>query len=135
MVSLFVKDYLREKQFTIKFIENRNSEFKSPPEVLSSSDNSQIKFASFLSKKGVVMYSAYWCPHCKDQKELFGKQASKKLQIVECAKDGKKNKFKFCLEKEIPGFPAWEIDNEIYLGVKTLKELSELTQYSGLNNL
>ena len=29
-------------------------------------------FAKCLSAKGVKMYGAWWCPHCKDQKESFG---------------------------------------------------------------
>ena len=114
--------------------ELKNKDFKSAPEVITSSNNSQIEFAKFLTEKGVVMYSAYWCPHCNDQKELFGEKASKELNIIECAQDGKNNKFNLCRRKEISGFPAWEIDNKIFLGMKTLQELSELAKYTGSTN-
>jgi len=29
-------------------------------------------FAECLNQKGAVMYGAYWCGHCKDQKKMFG---------------------------------------------------------------
>ena len=42
------------------------------------------------------MYSAYWCPHCHDQKELFGKEATKKLKVIECAADGNNSRKDLC---------------------------------------
>ena len=48
-----------------------------------------ITLAKHLTDKGVVKYSAYWCPNCLYQSELFGKQAYKELNVVECARDGK----------------------------------------------
>lgn len=130
--SVFLKNYLAENPNNL--IGNRKNELKGSPKVVSSSNISQIKFAKFLSKKGVVMYGAYWCPYCHSQKELFGNKASKKLIIIECSKDGKNNEFELCTSKNIKGFPSWEIDNEIYLGIKTLQELAELTTYSELTN-
>src|SRR3989344_9366604 len=29
-------------------------------------------FAQCLTEKGAIFYGTFWCPHCKDQKELFG---------------------------------------------------------------
>ena len=52
------------------------------------------------------MYNAYWCPHCHDQKEMFGKEATEKLNLVECAKDGFNNKRDLCEAKGITGFPT-----------------------------
>lgn len=40
--------------------------------------------ASCLADKGVKFYGAYWCPHCADQKRMFGK-AVKELPYEECA--------------------------------------------------
>ena len=34
-------------------------------------------FAKCLAGENVTMYGAYWCPHCKEQKSLFGKSAEK----------------------------------------------------------
>tara|TARA_B100000927_G_C16399811_1_gene442858 strand:- start:159 stop:1097 length:939 start_codon:yes stop_codon:yes gene_type:complete len=108
---------------------NINSSERTAPAIINKSSAEKIKFAKFLNEKGIVMYSAYWCPHCQDQKELFGKEASKELTIIECAKDGKNNKFELCQEKEIEGFPSWEINKQIYSGTRELEELAELTNY------
>ena len=80
------------------------------------------------------MYSAYWCPHCHDQKQLFGKEAVKELKVVECAKDGKDNNYKLCQTKGIEGFPSWEINGEIYSGTRDLNDLAIITGYQGNTN-
>ena len=100
-----------------------------PPAVIAISSPEKIKLAEHLTKEGAVMYNAYWCPHCHDQKEMFGKEATEKLNLVECAKDGYNNKRDLCEAKGITGFPSWEINGSIDSGVKTLKELAELSNY------
>jgi len=100
-----------------------------PPVVMAISSPEKIKLAEHLTREGAVMYNAYWCPHCHDQKELFGKEASEKLNLVECAKDGFNNKRELCEAKGITGFPSWEINGSIDSGVKSLNELAELTNY------
>ena len=97
--------------------------------VTSESTKESIEFAKFLKNNGIVKYSAYWCPNCLNQSELFGKQAYKELNVVECASDGKNSQTQLCIEKKIQGFPSWEINGKIIMGVKTLKELSKLTGY------
>ena len=97
--------------------------------VTSESTNESISFAKYLKNKGVIKYSAYWCPNCLHQSELFGKQAYKELKVVECARDGKNSQTHLCINKKIKGFPSWEINGKIILGVQTLKELSKLTGY------
>ena len=99
--------------------------------VTSESTNESIKFAKYLKDVGVVKYSAYWCSNCLNQSELFGKQAYKELNVVECTKDGKNSQTELCLDKGIRAFPSWEINGKIIVGVHTLKELSELTGYNG----
>jgi len=101
------------------------------PKITTVSSQEKIDFAKYLSNKNIVMYSAYWCPHCNDQKQLFGKQAVEELIIVECAKDGKNNQYKLCQEKGIEGFPSWEINNGIYSGTMSLDELAKMTNYDG----
>ena len=97
--------------------------------VTSESTNETIEFAKYLNDNGVVKYSAYWCPNCLKQSELFGKQAYKELNVVECARDGKNSQTQLCIEKKIQGFPTWEINGNLILGVQTLKQLSKLTGY------
>lgn len=45
--------------------------------------------AQCLTEKGMKMYGASWCPHCKAQKELFG-AAFAKVDYVECTTDAVK---------------------------------------------
>ena len=97
--------------------------------VTSESTKETIKFAKYLKDNGVVKYSAYWCPNCVNQSELFGKQAYKELNVVECANDAKNSQTQLCIDKKIQGFPSWEINGKIILGVLTLRELSKLTGY------
>ncbi len=100
-----------------------------PPEVITLSSPEKIKLAEHLTKEGAVMYNAYWCPHCHDQKEMFGKEATEKLILVECAKDGFNNQRDLCESKGITGFPSWEINGSIDSGVKSLEELADLSNY------
>ncbi len=107
---------------------------KVSPAITTTSSPQKIKFAKFLSDNNIKMFSAYWCPHCHDQKQLFGKKAVKELSIIECAQDGKDNQYKLCREKQIEGFPSWEINGEIYSGVKDLNDLAIITEYDGDSN-
>ena len=104
---------------------------KAPKELIVTSESTKesIALAKFLKNNGVVKYSAYWCPNCLDQSELFGKEAYKELNVVECARDGKNSQTQLCIDKKIEGFPSWEINGKIIIGVQTLKELSELAGY------
>ena len=110
---------------------SNNPNLGSPPIVKSISNPNQIKFAKYLTSKNISMYSAYWCPHCHDQKELFGKEASNQLVIVECAKDGLNSQSELCDQKEIISYPSWEINGKIDSGVKSLEDLVRLSGYKG----
>ena len=98
--------------------------------VTSESTKETIEFAKYLNDYGVVKYSAYWCPNCLNQSELFGKQAYKELNVVECARDGINSQTQLCIDNEIKGFPTWEINGKLFLGVLSLNELSKLTGYN-----
>ena len=97
--------------------------------VTSESTKESIELAKYLNDKGVVKYSAYWCPNCLNQSELFGKQAYKELNVVECARDGINSQTQLCIDKKIQGFPTWEINGKLILGVLSLNELSKLTGF------
>ena len=97
--------------------------------VTSESTRKSIELAKYLNNNGVVKYSAYWCPNCLIQSELFGKQAYKELNVVECARDGINSQIQLCIDKKIKGFPTWEINGKLILGVLSLKELSKLTGF------
>ena len=97
--------------------------------VTSESTKKSIELAKYLNDKGVVKYSAYWCSNCLNQSELFGKKAYKELNVVECARDAINSQTQLCIDKKIRGFPTWEINGKLIIGVLSLKELSKLTGF------
>jgi glutaredoxin len=95
---------------------------------ISTSPSYEVQLAEHLTQTESVMYGAYWCPHCADQKALF-KEAAGQLPYVECAADGQNSQFQLCQDKKIKGYPTWEIGGQLYAGVKSLEELSRLSHY------
>ncbi|MBI4451772.1 vitamin K epoxide reductase family protein [Candidatus Woesearchaeota archaeon] len=63
--------------------------------------------AKCLAAKGVRMYGAFWCPHCNEQKELFGK-AFEMVDYVECSTADGKGQTDECKAANITGYPTWE---------------------------
>ncbi len=102
-----------------------------PPAVTTTSTPQTMALAEHLSATGAVMYSAYWCPHCHEQKELFGKEAAARLKVVECAPDGRNSQKALCDSRKIEGFPTWEINGKLDSGVKPLARLAELSGFKG----
>lgn len=64
-------------------------------------------FAQCIKDSGATFYGAFWCPHCRDEKALFGRSA-KKLPYVECSAPDGKSQLKSCTDKDIKGYPTWE---------------------------
>ena len=104
------------------------------------SGESEAQLAKHLAVTGATMYGAYWCPHCCEQKQLFGQTAMKDVNYVECADSGKNSDSAQCkavapeVEKQTKenfGFPTWKIGDRFYPGRKTLPELAELSGYVG----
>lgn len=63
-------------------------------------------FAQCLGEKEATFYGAYWCPHCSDQKKMFGRSANK-LPYVECSTADGQGQLPVCAEKDIKGYPTW----------------------------
>ncbi|MFM7192766.1 MAG: hypothetical protein ACKOX2_18435, partial [Microcystaceae cyanobacterium] len=91
----------------------------------------ELELAEFLTRKGVKMYSAFWCPHCYEQKQLFGKEAFQKIASIECDPNGKNPKTQACIDAKIQSFPTWEIGGKLDPGVKLLDQLAEKVGYTG----
>jgi len=65
------------------------------------------KLAQCLSEKGVKFYGASWCPHCAEQKRVFGK-SMKYIDYVECAVPGNNNAMtQVCKDADIESYPTW----------------------------
>ena len=84
-------------------------------------------FAQCLSDSGAKFYGAFWCSHCNDQKEMFGKSA-KLLPYVECSnKDGSQNEV--CVSAKIEGYPTWVFaDGFKQSGLMSFEELASSTK-------
>ena len=136
-ISIFMNRFLILLLVAIAFPAALNSEhLKGLKELIvtSKSTKESIALAKYLKDSGVVKYSAYWCPNCLYQSELFGKEAYKELNVVECSRDGKASQTQLCIDKKIEGFPSWEINGKIIIGVQTLKDLSKLAGYKNWEN-
>jgi uncharacterized membrane protein len=102
-----------------------------PIPVTSPSTPATLALADHLSRSGAKMYTAWWCPHCHEQKELFGKEATARLTIIECAPDGRNSQTALCDTKKIQGYPTWEINGKLDSGVKPLAKLAQWSGFKG----
>jgi uncharacterized membrane protein len=102
--------------------------------IRTSSGEAEIALARHLTAVGAKNYSAYWCPFCHVQKELFGKQAMSEIDYVECDPGGQNPQPQLCQAAQIQGYPTWVINGEQYSGMRPLSELAELSGYQGPSN-
>lgn len=66
--------------------------------------------AKCLTDKGVIMYGAYWCPHCANQKELFGSDFQF-IKYQECDPSGENGNPEICENAGVEAYPTW-IDSQ-----------------------
>jgi uncharacterized membrane protein/glutaredoxin len=85
--------------------------------------------AEHLSQMDVKFYGAQWCPHCQQQKELFG-AAAKRLPYVECSPEGQGTpQAQVCKDQKIESYPTWIINGKRYESVMTMKDLADVTNF------
>ncbi|MDJ1174920.1 vitamin K epoxide reductase family protein [Roseofilum capinflatum] len=102
-----------------------------PPPVTTTSGPAEVALVEHLNDMGAKYYGAYWCPHCHEQKELFGQEAASNIDYVECAADGVNAQVEQCKAAGVQAFPSWEINGQLYAGVRSLNELADLSDYQG----
>ena len=77
--------------------------------------------AKCLTDSGAKFYGAYWCPHCVDQKDLFG-EAVEFAPYVECTVEQQA-----CVDAGVEAFPTWIFaDGTVVMGGQSLEKLAEL---------
>ena len=77
--------------------------------------------AECLTESGAKLYGAYWCPHCIEQKEIFG-ASSDSLPYVECTEQEEE-----CTNAGITGYPTWIFqDGTATTGAQTPQTLANL---------
>jgi uncharacterized membrane protein/glutaredoxin len=88
--------------------------------------------AEHLDHIGAKFYGASWCPHCKEQKAMFGASA-KRLPYIECSPSGSSGpQSDECNAAGIQSYPTWFINGHRYTGVLTPSTLAEYSGYSGI---
>ena len=98
----------------------------------STSAGAYDSFAKCLSEKGAVMYGAFWCPHCAEQKKLFG-SSFRYINYVECSTSDGKSQLSICTDEGIQSYPTWKFDGSLQQGAFSLQELSSKTGCSLTN--
>lgn len=84
-------------------------------------------FAQCLNAKGTKMYGAWWCPHCEEQKEMFG-FAFQYVNYTECSPEGEHTMNDTCKQAGIKGYPTWQFsDGSRVEGPQPLSVLGEKT--------
>jgi len=74
-----------------------------------------------LNDKNITLYGMSWCPHCKDQKSLFGENIDE-LDYIDCdiSPDD------IC--KELSVVPVWITpDEKIFVGQMSLSEIERIS--------
>ncbi len=91
------------------------------------------RLAQHLTSINAKMYGSYRCSHCLNQKKAFG-EAQKLIPYVECEANppaGVKSQTELCQQKDIKGFPTWEINGKMLAGERSLDELATASGYTG----
>ena len=85
------------------------------------------EFAQCLTDNGAKMYGAYWCPHCAEQKKIFG-NSWKHVDYVECSLPNRAGTTQICIEENIQSYPTWEFsDGTKVSGFQSLQTLAQKT--------
>jgi uncharacterized membrane protein/glutaredoxin len=88
--------------------------------------------AEHLDEQGALFYGASWCPHCQEQKRLFGASASR-LPYIECSPAGPNTpQAPSCNSAGVQSYPTWIINGRAFVGeVLSLAQLAEATGFPG----
>lgn len=97
-----------------------------PPPITTTSSTAALSLAKDLNSLDSRMFGAFWCSHCYDQKQALGYEAMQSIPYIECDREGFNNKRDFCKEKDVPGYPTWEIGGTLFPGERSLEELKEI---------
>jgi thiol-disulfide isomerase/thioredoxin len=88
--------------------------------------------AEHLAEQGVLFYGASWCPHCQEQKRLFGASADR-LPYIECSPAGPNSpQAPSCNRAGVQTYPTWIINDRAYVGeVLSLAQLADASGFPG----
>ena len=98
------------------------------PTITTDSPPGAVALAKKLRNAGARMYGAFWCSHCYEQKQMFGKEASESLPYVECFPDGWRpgeEMAAVCKDANLEGFPTWVIGSQKLPGAQAFETLEQ----------
>ena len=101
------------------------------PEPATESTAQTLRLAEQLNTVGARFFGAHWCPACKEQMKLFGKQAGRHLNYVECGLPEKyPDQVNQCRDENIRSIPTWTRPGSARLegvqSIDTLERWSDL---------
>lgn len=102
--------------------------------ITTSSSQAEISLANHLKQVGAVFYGSYTCPHCHEQKQLFGKEAAKNLPYIECNPQGANPRPDLCQTAGVQAYPTWIVRGKTVTGTQPLEQLANLSGYRGVRN-
>ena len=101
------------------------------PEPSTESTPQKIQLADQLNSVGAKFFGAHWCPACKEQMKLFGKQAGRRLDYVECGLPDKyPDQVSQCRDARIQSIPTWTRPGSTRL--EGVQSINTLERWSGL---
>ncbi|MCA9374641.1 MAG: hypothetical protein R3B71_03880 [Candidatus Gracilibacteria bacterium] len=87
-------------------------------------DATTADLAMCITDSGAKFYGAYWCPHCADQKKLFG-DAMQYIDYIECDAGGENAQPELCTSNNITSYPTWIFaDGERLVGTQEIEVLA-----------
>lgn len=88
-----------------------------------SDDGRYNTFAQCLTQKGAIMYGTDWCPHCQEQKRMFG-DSFRYVTFINCDVNPDA-----CSAAGVEVYPTWVVPTKPTVrGVQQLSTLAEMTQ-------
>ncbi|HTR66920.1 MAG TPA: hypothetical protein VMH85_14175 [Terriglobales bacterium] len=85
-------------------------------------------FAKCLTERQAKMYGAFWCPHCQEQKEMFG-SSFEYAPYIECGVKGSRAEQPVCTQAGVKNYPTWWFADGSH--VEGTLPLSALAQKTG----
>lgn len=90
-------------------------------------DGTYDTLAQCIADSGAKFYGAFWCPHCQNQKKMFG-DSQKLLPYVECSTPDQQGRTQVCIDNNIESYPTWVFtDGSRLQGEIPLSTLAEKT--------
>jgi hypothetical protein len=84
-------------------------------------------FAQCINDSGATFFGAFWCPHCAEQKRLFGTSVQY-LPYHECSTPDGQSQNQSCIDVGIKTYPTWQFaDGSRAEGVQPLSALAQKT--------